>query len=152
MKGMKRYFEIDGSSYDHYKIDNNNYKPKFESKYSYIPEEPLESELVQSECRLNDNLELDEPFPREFLSSAIDDKDSNQAKKKIKTNINTASSLYSGKAPSINRFSKEISKNSNLDFGDQVENDETRLSTRYKQIYFGKNTIGYDNYLSAVPK
>jgi hypothetical protein len=37
-------------------------------------------------------------------------------------------------------------------FGTGVETNEHRISVRLKQIQFGKNTIGYDNYLAAVPK
>jgi hypothetical protein len=33
-----------------------------------------------------------------------------------------------------------------------VEEDERRIEQRLKQIKFGKNTIGYDRYLAAVPK
>ena len=32
------------------------------------------------------------------------------------------------------------------------ETDERVIAGRMKQIQFGKNTIGYDNYLSMVPK
>lgn len=32
------------------------------------------------------------------------------------------------------------------------ECDEERLASRQKQIEFGKNTVGYERYLSAVPK
>jgi hypothetical protein len=35
---------------------------------------------------------------------------------------------------------------------DQIEEDPRKLETRQRQIQFGKNTIGYDNYISAVPK
>lgn len=37
-------------------------------------------------------------------------------------------------------------------FGSGVETSEHKLETRMKQIQFGKNTIGYDNYLAAIPK
>lgn len=32
------------------------------------------------------------------------------------------------------------------------EVDEKKLSTRQKQIDFGKNTIGYQRYLEEIPK
>ena len=37
-------------------------------------------------------------------------------------------------------------------FGSGLETNAHRLEVRQKQIMFGKNTIGYDNYLAAVPK
>lgn len=33
-----------------------------------------------------------------------------------------------------------------------VETDPHRLVQRQKQIDFGKNTVGYENYIKAVPK
>lgn len=35
---------------------------------------------------------------------------------------------------------------------EEFEDDPKRLIARQKQIDFGKNTIGYENYLKAVPK
>jgi Histone RNA hairpin-binding protein RNA-binding domain len=34
----------------------------------------------------------------------------------------------------------------------EIETDSATLSRREKQIEFGKNTIGYDNYIRLVPK
>jgi hypothetical protein len=32
------------------------------------------------------------------------------------------------------------------------EEDEGKVAARMKQIAFGKNTLGYDAYIAAVPK
>jgi histone RNA hairpin-binding protein len=37
-------------------------------------------------------------------------------------------------------------------FGSGKETDAQRLEQRLKQVQYGKNTIGYDNYVSAVPR
>lgn len=44
----------------------------------------------------------------------------------------------------------KLQKNVSVD--EEVEMDECRLQTRLKQIAFGKNTLGYDNYIRAVSK
>ena len=61
----------------------------------------------------------------------------------------SGNSLLNGMAPKINHV-----KNGSLKgkFGDAHETDEMRIAGRIKQILFGKNTTGYDNYISAVPK
>ncbi len=43
-------------------------------------------------------------------------------------------------------------KFADMKFGTGIETNEHRIESRQKQIQFGKNTIGYDNYLAAVPK
>jgi hypothetical protein len=37
-------------------------------------------------------------------------------------------------------------------FGSDQETNPQRIEARLKQIQFGKNTIGYDNYVATVPK
>lgn len=34
----------------------------------------------------------------------------------------------------------------------EKETDSRRLEQRHKQIMFGKNTVGYQNYIKAIPK
>ena len=34
----------------------------------------------------------------------------------------------------------------------EIEKDPKRIAARLKQIAFGKNTGGYDNYIASVPK
>jgi hypothetical protein len=36
--------------------------------------------------------------------------------------------------------------------GAEREDDEAKAAARMKQIAFGKNTLGYDAYIAAVPK
>jgi hypothetical protein len=38
------------------------------------------------------------------------------------------------------------------DYGATKEVDPVKIANRMKQIQYGKNTIGYDNYIVAVPK
>lgn len=38
------------------------------------------------------------------------------------------------------------------DAEEEFETDPKRLVARQKQVDYGKNTIGYENYLKAVPK
>lgn len=62
----------------------------------------------------------------------------------------TASGLISGRAPDFRNIQKLSDKTKH--FGDMQETDESRIAMRTKQILFGKNTRGYDNYISTVPK
>lgn len=50
------------------------------------------------------------------------------------------------------RDANDIPVPDELKFGSGREENPHRLEMRMKQIQFGKNTIGYDNYLAAVPK
>lgn len=69
-------------------------------------------------------------------------------------------SSIQGKAPNFKTIDKNISvgyKDDKLSsiankFGDTLETDEIRIANRMKQVEFGKNTKGYDNYIAAVPK
>jgi hypothetical protein len=74
-------------------------------------------------------------------------------------------SCLRGKAPTENHKRRMIGDRSSLSHSEltiltpdkfsvesNVEDDERRIEQRIKQIKFGKNTIGYDRYLAAVPK
>lgn len=54
------------------------------------------------------------------------------------------------------RFRKDSSESSStgssLFFNRETETDVQILDRRQKQIDYGKNTIGYDNYIAKVPK
>lgn len=39
-----------------------------------------------------------------------------------------------------------------VNFEEERESDQQRLLARLKQIGYGKNTVGYENYIRAVPK
>lgn len=66
------------------------------------------------------------------------------------SDANIQPSLYSGRAPNLTSITRKCSYQGK--FGDVRETDENRIQTRIKQILFGKNTTGYDNYVSTVPK
>lgn len=59
----------------------------------------------------------------------------------------------SGRAPKFNKVSNPFAdpKTTAKLAGGAVE-DPHKLEQRTKQIQFGKNTVGYDNYLAAIPK
>lgn len=62
------------------------------------------------------------------------------------------------KKPLRKRFCSERSSgsSSNCSFTNyvkqEIETDQATLDRRQKQIDYGKNTIGYDNYMKEVPK
>ena len=56
-----------------------------------------------------------------------------------------------GKAPDFSRISSASAAHK-ANFGETAETDAARLAFREKQISYGKNTVGYDNYISLVPK
>ena len=56
-----------------------------------------------------------------------------------------------GKAPEIH-INKSNSHGLSFKISSNIESDEARIQSRLKQIKFGKNTLGYDNYTKAVKR
>ena len=50
------------------------------------------------------------------------------------------------------RFSNLSGADVGVKLSSMVETDHRKLSSRQKQIDYGKNTIGYTNYLAKIPK
>mmetsp|Transcript_8027 Transcript_8027/g.13352 ORF Transcript_8027/g.13352 Transcript_8027/m.13352 type:complete len:276 (+) Transcript_8027:133-960(+) len=55
-----------------------------------------------------------------------------------------------GRAPKFNRESSN--GKTDIQFGSGKETNLQRIEMRLKQIQFGKNTVGYDNYLATVSR
>ena len=62
---------------------------------------------------------------------------------------NTIPSCLSGQAPDFNAPKRSAVE---IKFAPTREEDPRRLEVRLKQIQYGKNTVGYDNYIAAIPK
>lgn len=60
-------------------------------------------------------------------------------------------SCLEGSAPDIS-FKRRSLESLGVKLQPDIEYDETRIQARLKQIGFGKNTVAYDNYITAVPK
>ena len=69
---------------------------------------------------------------------------SNTSKKRNSNDV--SNSCTNGKAPLVECNEKKPTKQAKVDL------DPGRISARLKQIAFGKNTVGYDYYIAAVPR
>ena len=114
-----------------------------------FPSEEFHDSFDESAALLLEFVRCDErPDPNEIRNKRPKN-DLNSNKLLYSDNPLSGNSLLNGMAPKINHV-----KNGSLKgkFGDAHETDEMRIAGRIKQILFGKNTTGYDNYISAVPK
>lgn len=80
--------------------------------------------------------------------------DTGHLSKKAKTSGSSHSSPNMGKmrADSISSSGSSCESGNPMPFKVLYEKDPAVLDRRQKQIDFGKNTIGYDNYIQSVPK
>jgi hypothetical protein len=83
-------------------------------------------------------------------SAEVIESNSSKRQKSGSSLFHQGSSAAQGKAPDVSSI--KVNKATQESFGETKESDEQRISARIKQILFGKNTTGYDNYISAVPK
>jgi hypothetical protein len=78
----------------------------------------------------------------EVVESSDATRESGTSEKELPSCVSGAAPAFQTKKRSREDSSYEITK----------ESDPRKIEQRLKQIKFGKNTIGYDNYVVAVPK
>jgi hypothetical protein len=59
-------------------------------------------------------------------------------------------SCISGEAPEVSSAKRVMHNEVRMET--DKEYDDKKVEARLKQISYGKNTVGYDNYIAAVPK
>lgn len=99
----------------------------------------LENEVVEKQVEKKFK-ESNDKNDNNAVQEDSDDDDENNKKPLRKRFCSERSSESSSNCSSTNYIKQEL------------ETDQATLDRRQKQIDYGKNTIGYDNYMKEVPK
>lgn len=94
---------------------------------------------------------------RPYVSSSAESRRrEGELRHKSETRINNIEgplpSSVTGKAPSFQASDRTGAVNRGFSVPTEKETDATKIQQRLKQIRFGKNTLGYDNYTKAVKR
>lgn len=107
-----------------------------------------DSENEKKFDKLMTEKKIKSPFKRHLSNEKLTDTNDqfDQADKKLK--------LEDGQSPKkrIRKDSSESSSTGSSFQPRECETDRAILDRRQKQIDYGKNTVGYDNYISAIQK